>query len=35
MIIFYTYNNLLLNKSFYEENILYEMFFRTIMLWFF
>lgn len=27
MIIFYTYNNLLLNKSFYEENVLYKMFF--------
>lgn len=29
MIIFYTYNNLLLNAGFYEENMLYEMFFSN------
>lgn len=36
MIIFYTYNNLLLNKSFYEKNMLYEMFFwnRYFMIFF-
>lgn len=30
MIIFYAYNNLLLNKSFYEANILYDIIFEPL-----